>query len=393
MKTRLLSTVLASCLLAPASNLLADDAAARAAPVSVPPTPAPAVDTEPEGKVAAAASIPEAISKGVAYIVKSQNPDGSWGTGRVTRGYEVYSSIPGSHDAFRVATTALCVMALREVGEKEAHKKGLEYLIEHGEARRDTGDLIYNTWAHTYALQALAMEMRDNSQDPRLKKAAMEQIQRLDKFETFMGGWNYYDFEAQTQKVSMGPTSFGTSAGLVALLEAKHSGVEIPQKMADRAKKRLEEMRLPNGAYLYNHDHLYNPRHPANRERGSVGRTQAGNYALWVWDSDHVDRDKIISGLDMFFAEHDYIEMGRKRQFPHESWYKTAPYYYYFGHYYTGLLLEKLGPEATKKYGPQLAAVILPHQEPDGSWWDYAMWDYHKPYGTAFAIMTLRRCQ
>ena len=36
---------------------------------------------------------------------------------------------------------------------------------------------------------------------------------------------------------------------------------------------------------------------------------------------------------------------------------------------------------------------ILPNQDPDGSWWDFAMWDYHKPYGTAFAIMTLLRCR
>lgn len=348
---------------------------------------------EPEGTVGAAASVQEAIDKGVAFLIKSQNPDGSWGTGRITRGFDLYVSIPGSHDAFRVATTALCVMALREVGEKEAHKKGLEYLIEHGDARRDQGDLIYNSWAHTYALQCLALEMRDNSQDPRLKKAALQQIDRLDRYETYMGGWNYYDFEAQTQKISMGPTSFGTAAGLVALLEAKHSGVEIPPKMAERARKRLEEMRVPGGAYLYGYNHLYSPRHPANRQRGSVGRTQACNYALWVWDSERVDKEKILAGLDMFFEEHNFIEIGRKRQYPHEAWYKTAPYYYYFGHYYTGLLLEKLGPEARQKYGPQLAAVIMPHQEPDGSWWDYAMWDYHKPYGTAFAIMTLRRCQ
>ena len=44
-------------------------------------------------------------------------------------------------------------------------------------------------------------------------------------------------------------------------------------------------------------------------------------------------------------------------------------------------------------YPEQLRACILPHQEPDGSWWDYKMWDYHKPYGTAFAVLSLRRCR
>jgi len=40
-----------------------------------------------------------------------------------------------------------------------------------------------------------------------------------------------------------------------------------------------------------------------------------------------------------------------------------------------------------------LLTHMLPYQESDGSWWDYAMWDYHKPYGTAYAIMTLLRCR
>src|SRR6266480_3712789 len=122
------------------------------APISAAPTTQPTTQ-----KVESASEreqrIRHAIDSGVQYLVKSQQPDGSWGTGRVTRGFEVYSMVPGSLDAFRVGTTALCVMALREVGEKEAHDRGVQYLIQHGEARRDDGELIYNTWAHIYALQ------------------------------------------------------------------------------------------------------------------------------------------------------------------------------------------------------------------------------------------------
>src|SRR6185503_21209289 len=111
-----------------------------------------------------------------------------------------------------------------------AHRKGVEYLIAHGEARRDDGVLLYNTWAHTYALQALAIEMRHPpfNSDPRLLAAAKGQLDRMIRYQTYMGGWNYYDFKSHTQSASMGPTSFGTAAGLVALLEAKESGVEVP---------------------------------------------------------------------------------------------------------------------------------------------------------------------
>jgi hypothetical protein len=354
--------------------------------------------TEAEGwRTRPTSKYADSIRRGVDFLLSTQQPEGYWGTGLETRGFEVFHSVPGTHDAQRVATTALCVMALREAGAREAHDKGLKWLVEHGEARRDHGMLMYNIWAHTYALQALSLELQlpsDQQAQPaeRMRKAAEWHLDRLGRYEVYLGGWNYYDFDSQTQRPSMEATSFGTAAGLVALWEAKRAGLDVPEKLVGRAFRRLEEMRLPNGAYLYSGDMRFVPRHPANFVRGSVGRTQACNDALWLFESKKVAEPQVRDGLEMFFREHDYIDMGRKRQYPHESWYMTAPYYYYFGHYYTARLMERLGPAAQAQYGPLLAHTIVPHQEPDGSWWDYAMWDYHKPYGTAFSIMTLLRC-
>ncbi len=121
--------------------------------------------------------------------------------------------------------------------------------------------------------------------------------------------------------------------------------------MIDIALRRLAEMRLPDGAFLYSQDHKYSPRHPANRRRGSIGRTQSGHYALWLWSASKMDEAKVREGLDAFFEEHNFIQMGRKRPYPHESWYATAAYYYYFGHYYAARLLEKMGPDGKAAYG------------------------------------------
>ncbi len=337
------------------------------------------------------AQVDQAIAKGVAYLVASQNPDGSWGSGLETRGFEVYSVIPGTHDGMRAATTSLCVMALREVGEKEAHARGVEFLVEHGQARRDTADLLYNIWAHIYVVQALSIEMRSNP-DPRIVSAVNWHLDRLARYQTYMGGWNYYDFEVGTQVPADQPTSFGTAAGLVALWEAERSGVKLPEKMAERALRRLAEMRIPNGSYVYSLGLQYVPRMDANMPRGSIGRNQACNFALLLWGFGKMDKAKCEAGLEEFEREHNYIQMGRKRHLPHSSWYQTAPYYYYFGHYYAALLVEKLG-EGGRRYGPMVASGILPYQEADGSWWDYAMWDYHKPYGTAYSVMSLLRCR
>lgn len=336
--------------------------------------------------------IDQAIARGVEFLKNDQQPEGFWGRGLETHGTEIYSMVPGSLDAFRIGASSLCVMALREMGEKTAHDKGLEYLLTAPDARRDTGDMIYNTWAHIYLLQAMAEEMPHNP-DPRIRKVAERELADLVRYATYMGGWNYYDFDAHTQRPSMGPTSFGTAAGLVALYEAKQAGLDIPEKLTRQSVHRLEEMRLPNGVYLYGSDYKYVPLLPADRPKGAVGRTQTVNYALKLWGWEKLDRQKLRDGLDLFFADHAFLDMGRKRPIPHESWYQTAGYYYYFDHYYASRLFEMLEPADKAEYAPRLVAAILPHQEPDGSWWDFPMWDFHKPYGTAFAIMTLRRCE
>ena len=45
------------------------------------------------------------------------------------------------------------------------------------------------------------------------------------------------------------------------------------------------------------------------------------------------------------------------------------------------------------KSSHHLARIILDLQETDGSWFDYPFYDYHKTYGTAFAVMTLNSCR
>jgi hypothetical protein len=329
-----------------------------------------------------------AIDRGVKFLEQSQQPDGYWGTGTETHGFEVYSMVPGSHDAYRVGTTALCIMALRQAGEMKVHDKAVEWLLAHGDARRDDGSLLYNIWAHIYATHALALEMRFNK-DPRIAKAAQWHIDEMERYATYIGGWNYYDFDAHTQQDSMGATSFGTAAGLVALYEAQRSGLNVPQRMVDLAEHRLQEARLPNGTFLYGTDYKYMPQLPANMARGAVGRTQPSNFALLIWGSQKVSEEDAINGLNLFWQEHAALEMGRKRPWPHESWYQTSGYYFYFDHYYAAELIKRLHRREDAR---KLADVIRSHQEPDGSWWDYIMWDYHKPYGTAFAIMTLLDC-
>jgi len=342
------------------------------------------VETLPERRLG------DAIDEGVNYLVRTQSADGSWGKGLETTTFDVMASVPGSHDAFRVGATALCVRALREAGERRASTRGLEYLSTYEGVRRATRAEIYNIWAHLYALETLSRAWAEDKVEA-YRQAALRHLKRLELYETYVGGWNYYDFVYGTERPSMEPVSFATAAGLAALDEARRDGIEVPEGLVRRALSRLKEMRNPDGSFLYGSDFRYSPRHLANRDKGSLGRTQSGHYALSLWKEGGIGEREIREGLDRFFKEHRFIEIGRKRPMPHEAWYYTAGYYYYFGHYYAAKLIEGLADKGD--YRERLREVVLPHQEPDGSWWDFHLYDYGKPWGTAFAIMTLLRCR
>lgn len=378
--------------LAPLAALLA-----LAAGCASPPT----ADTAPEDRPVRSRPLEESIADGARWLVENQKPGGYWGTGCVTWGYDIYGSVPSAQFAFKVGTTGLCALALREEGSPrslEAARKAEKWLVEESvKLRRGDQDEIYNVWGDIYALQALAFAARQET-DPawveRLKRAAAEHVDLLRRYESAWGGWMYYDFATKSQTPGYPPTSFTTAAGLVAFKEARRAGIDVPEHMVKSCLRIVEKCRLGNNAYLYAWGHRYRPLHPVNLPQGSLGRTQSCNEALLAWNSPKVTLDDARRGLTDLFRLQGFLECGRKRPIPHEAYYAVSGYFYYFGHYYAALLLARL-PEAERAgFAGQLSDVIRKHQEDDGCWWDYnAIWDFHKPYGTAYALMTLLRCR
>ena len=59
-------------------------------------------------------AIQASIHRGCAFLKNRQNPDGSWGSARQTKGMNIFAPVPGSHRAFRLAVTALSIAALIE---------------------------------------------------------------------------------------------------------------------------------------------------------------------------------------------------------------------------------------------------------------------------------------
>jgi hypothetical protein len=350
-----------------------------------------------------AAEIDDAIKRGLDFLLKTQNKNGSWGSADIYRPGDVYAPVPGSHQAFRAAVTSMCISAMIEVGgDREDINKSLDraeaWLFAHlPHVRRATPDVFYNVWTHAYAIPALVDMLGRKTGDAERAKLIHElikqQIDLLDRYETVDGGWGYYDFKAQTKKPSDSSNSFVTAAVLVALDDAKTVGEAAPQRLIDRAKASIIRQRKPDFSYDYGEYLKYRPQMPINLPGGSLGRSQACNFAMRIWGDKEVSDAIVTNWLDRLFARNGWLDIGRKRPIPHESWFQVAGYFFYFGHYYASRCIELLPAADRPAFQDQLAHVLLAVQEKDGSWWDFPMYDYHQQYGTAFALMSLGRCR
>ena len=348
----------------------------------------------------------DSIDRGCAFLRNRQNPDGSWGSARNTKGLNIYAPVPGSHRAFRLAVTALSTAALIENKGNDSNfskviGNGEEYLLEKlSYLRRATPMAIYNVWAHAYGIQALArMHQRivgksdaNKTKLLRIEDLIRHQFGMLERYASIDGGWGYYDFNAQTKQPSGSSISFVNATCLVALHEAKERGIEPPEKLVKRACDATQRQRLPDHSYLYGEYLKWKPRRGINRPGGSLGRSHACNLALQLWGDKTVTEDVHKICLDRLIARNGWLSVARKRPVPHESWFAVAGYFFYYGHYYASFCIKTL-PEADQTlYQNHLAAILMPLQEKDGSWWDYPFYDYHQQYGTAMALMSLKRC-
>jgi hypothetical protein len=382
-------------------------------PVPAADPPAKAPEKEPPEKVpnlhpGPPAPLPKeklesAVRRGIAFLLKDQNADGSWGSAERTKDLNIYAPVPGAHHAFRTAVTALCVNALIEVDDgsdavRKSIERGEEFLFENlAKVRRAEPTAIYNVWTHGYGIQALAAMHgrlpKDKKRRERIEALIREQYERLGRYESVEGGWGYYDFGAQTQRPDSSSTSFVNAAVLVAFHYAKEIGVPPPEKMTRRAIESLEFQRKPDFTYLYGTYLRNSPLMGINRPGGSLGRSQACNLALRLWGDKAITDEVLKTWLDRLVTRQGWLDMGRKRPIPHESHFQVAGYFYYFGHYYAALCVEHLPAAERPFYRDHLAHILLDRQEADGSWWDYPLYNYHQQWGTAFALMSLKRCR
>jgi hypothetical protein len=358
----------------------------------------------------------KSIKRGVDFLLESQRDSGAWGGPQKTKGLNIYAPGAASHLAFRTGTTSLAIMALcesREMFDGERREKidaaidrGQAWLLQHSpELTRAAPDAyvsqmgiaLYSIWGHAYAIHAiLPLHERaegDDDLQKKLKDLLELHVNRLKTCEFIDGGWSYYDEGAKTLTPSGSPFSFATATVLIALKEAEKLDVEFPKPLADKAVASILRQRYPDFSYAYGEYLKMRPRLDINRPGGSLGRSQVCNLALRMYGDKQVNDEVLKAWLNRLIARNGWLSIGRKRPMPHDSDFGVAGYFYYYGHFYAALCIEELPKHDRAFFFDHLARILMPLQEKDGSWWDYPLYDYHQPWGTAMAVSALVRCR
>jgi hypothetical protein len=340
------------------------------------------------------------IGRGLDFLLKDQNGDGSWGGPRdavYTFTGPVWSN-PETHRSWKVATTCLCCLALQVAGKSDdqlaAYDRGIDYLLDNAVVKRPSDWDVDNTWAYIYGVQALAQAYANpryegSERRARAREVAQQLMEKLAAYQTPTGGWGYYDFGTTLERPTWA-TSFMTAAGIIALLDARQAGLEVDEGLLRRAVRAIERCRLPSGAYTYSVQAIADPRHSEwiDQIKGSLGRIQVCNLALLLAGKD-ISEQRLKIGLEQLFRHHRFLDIARNRPIPHEAFYLNSGYFYLFGHYYAARLIRQL-PEADRdEYWPRLRYEVAKIQQKDGSMWDFDMHAYDKPYGAAFGVLAL----
>ena len=318
-------TLLIAILGQPLQPLRADDDQSRTARWLIDtPEPKPVAPVAPELRA-------KSINRGLQFLLATQNENGSWGSATRTKGLNIYAPIPGAHQAFRAAVTALAMSALIE---SEDTDPAVQQAIDRGwvwmttglpRVRRAVPSAIYNVWTHAYATRALVDLHGHYGAHPqrqaRVRELLAQQVSMLVRYEGFGGGWGYYDFGAQTQHPNVTANSFTTATVLVALHEAQSLGISVPPTLVARGRRSIERQRKPDFSYFYaDRGPVSNrPMRVINRPGGSLGRSQACNFALRLWDDPAITDQVLEVWLKRLFARNLWLDIGRKRPIPHES--------------------------------------------------------------------------
>ncbi len=295
----------------------------------------------------------KSIEKGLEYLARKQNRDGSWDSG------SQYRMHPG--------ITALACLAFMAGGNlpdegkySENVRRGLNFIL-----KCVTKDgLIISTpvsnpmYGHGYATLFLA-EVYGMTGDRDLKPYLRKAVNLILNSQKNDDGWRYSPDKRGDSDISV------TVIQLMALRAARNAGIDIPASVIERGIGYIEKSRCEDGGFAYTLTH----------KRSGFARTAAGVMSLYLagkYQAGGIDEG--LKYLDEYRAD-DAREKGR------------MVHWFYYGHYYAAQAMFQAGGSYWRNWFSWIRAELLRRQTSEGAWSDDSR--AGPVFATSMALMIL----
>lgn len=354
----------------------------------------PLVDAETQG----------AIDRGLRFLARTQNPDGSWTSDAGQKVNEEYVVAPGGKNVHHVGVTALGILAFLASGhvpERGPYGKVVTRAVDFLLSRVQHDGFIQadqtRMYSHAFATLALA-EVYGMSKDPRLRRHLQSAVELTVKCQNETGGWRYAPFGVDSD-MSV------TVCQLVALRAAMNVGLRVKQATIDRALAYVLQSAITPASPAPEEEvggFWYQPA-TTRWNRSSFPLTAAGVTSLFqagVYDDNGLRRYVQSRGLAL--AAMPSIERSvayMEREYESVARYHRKHYFFYYGNYYAAQAMYNVGgaePARWERWYDRVRRDLLavqvrapgPGGRDEESRWESNVGDTHT-FATSVAILIL----
>jgi len=300
----------------------------------------------------------DAIAAGVAFLVRTQNPDGSWLS-------------EGSTGRYPTAMTALAGLALAAGGNTcysgphaRSVRRAVEYLLQQSDPEtgiiggQESGRPMFG---HGFAMLFLAQVYGSEGQAAlreRIRDVLVRAVGLTVRAQGRAGGW-YYTPDATQDEGAV------TVTQIQALRACADAGIPVPQETVDRAMDYIRRSLNPDGGVAYQADR------PGDSRPGITCAALATMHALGIYEGEMVENA-------LRFA---------RSNVPLSAPTPAGGTHFFYSHLYLSQVLYFRGGPDWHEYFTGIRTWLVDVQQEDGSWnGEYI----GKVYGTAVALLILQ---
>jgi hypothetical protein len=291
-----------------------------------------------------------AINKGLQFLTRRQNEDGSFAGTQYSRNVAVCS------------LSGLAFMANGSVPGRGKYGQQIirctKYVLascrENGFITEDSSASHGPMYGHGFATLYLA-EVYGMSPDSVVREKLSRAVRLIIDTQSEDGGWRY-DPEPRESDISV------TICQVMALRAARNAGIYVPDETIERCIEYVKRSQNPDGGFMY----------MIHGGESAFPRSAAGVVALF--SAGVYEGEEIRKGLDYLM------------RFVPKTTRRSRESHFFYGHYYAVQAMWHAGGKRWQKWYPAIRDVLVERQRSDGSWADSIC----PEYGTAMASLTLQ---